>query len=185
VTVKAVALKSPFDQEVMMKTKRLNSCSALLALAFGTAAATGASPAAAQTEPQRQPSRLFMQLDVNHDGYVSRSEAAKVRDFDKPFKEADENHDGKLSADEFIKAESIHQRLQAAEFVEDGVIAAKVKAALIKDSAFKALDVSVAAYRGRVLISGFVDDPRQARRAAELASSVRGVESVENAIKTK
>ena len=158
---------------------------AILVLASTAAATTAASGVADAADDSRQPSRLFLQLDANHDGYVSRSEAANAREFDQAFAGADENRDGKLSADEFIKAESIHQRQQLAEFAADSVITAKVKAALIKDLELKAFDVGVETNQGRVLLSGFVDDRHQAQHAVRLASAVRGVERVENALKLK
>ena len=166
-----------------MKATQLIAGNALVALALATATTAGAALALAEDGPR--PSKLFNQLDTNRDGFVSRGEAAKLRGFGRIFDEADENHDGKLSADEFIKAQSMHERQKLAEYAEDGVITAKVKTMLFKDPEIKALEVSVETYRGRVLLSGFVDDAHQARRAVELASTVRGVESVENALKTK
>ena len=105
-----------------MKLKQSLFRIAIVALA---SAATAASGVADATDGSHQPSKLFLQLDINHDGYVSRSEAASARGFDQAFADADENRDGKLSADEFVKAESIRQ--QVAEFAADSVITAKVK----------------------------------------------------------
>lgn len=133
----------------------------------------------------RQPSKLFLQLDVNHDAYVSRSEAAGVPAIGRAFADADDNRDGKLSADEFVKAESIQQRNEMVQFAADSVITAKVKAALIMDLELKAFDVSVQTEHGRVLLSGVADDRNQAQHAAQLASAVSGVERVENALKPK
>ncbi|MBI5911068.1 MAG: BON domain-containing protein [Betaproteobacteria bacterium] len=127
-----------------MKPKQPLFRIAIAALASTAPAASGVAHAA---DDSRQPSRLFLQLDVNHDGYVSRSEAANARGFDQAF--------------------------------------AEVKAALIKDLDLKAFDVGVETNQGRVLLSGFVDDRHQARHAVRLASAVRGVERVENALKLK
>lgn len=166
-----------------MQAKAQFAYSAMAALVlFGTATAYANLVVA---ESGTQPSKLFNKLDINRDGFVSRGEAAKLRGFGKIFTEADENHDGKLSTDEFIKAESMYERQKLAEYAEDGVVTAKVKAMLFKDPEIKVLDVSVETYKGRVLLSGFVDDPHQARRAAQLAAAVRGVESVENALRMK
>lgn len=165
-----------------MKPKQSLCRIAIVALTSSAAAAAGVASAAEESRP---PSKLFLQLDADHDGYVSRSEAAHVRGFDRAFADADENRDGRLSADEFVKAESIHQREQITEFAADSVITAKVKAVLIREFEMRAFDVGVETHQGRVLLSGFVDDQREAQRAVQLASAVRGVERVENALKLK
>lgn len=122
---------------------------------------------------------------MNRDGYVSRAEARKLRHFEKAFAEADENRDGLLDEDEFLKARSIYERMRAQKFVEDSLITARVKAALLKDPVVSALDVKVQTYHGTVLLSGFVDDERQMRRAAKVASGVRGVVAVKNSLIVK
>jgi hypothetical protein len=64
------------------------------ALALGTGAAYAADKA--KDDPG------FNNLDKNHDGYLSRAEAAKNPYLAKRFKEADKNHDGKLSRTEYL-----------------------------------------------------------------------------------
>jgi hyperosmotically inducible protein len=150
-----------------------------------TAGMVGAAVAAGPSESAAQPSAEFGKLDVNHDGYLSRGEARKLRGFEKPFKEADGNRDGRLDPDEFVKAQSIHERIHAGQYVDDGVITAKVKAALLKDWTGSATAVSVETNSGTVLLSGFVDSAEQARRAAEIASGVEGVVSVKNGLVVK
>ena len=44
----------------------------------------------------------FNKLDKNHDGYLSRSEAAASSTVSKRFKQADRNNDGKLSRSEYL-----------------------------------------------------------------------------------
>ena len=168
-----------------MKLNRTLSRSAFLALACTTAANAIASGQSGLPEESRQPSKLFLQLDTNHDGYVSHDEAASVAGLDQTFSASDTNRDAKLSPDEFIKSESILERKHLAKATEDSVITAKVKAALIKDLELKAFDVSVETYRGRVLLSGFVDSRQQAQHAVQIASAVGGVTHVENALKIK
>ena len=46
----------------------------------------------------------FSALDKNHDGYISRSEAAGNPTLLKNFKQADKNNDGKLSRAEYLTA---------------------------------------------------------------------------------
>jgi hyperosmotically inducible protein len=151
-------------------------------LAAALIGAAGAVQAAATDAPA---STEFRRLDVNHDGYLSRDEARKLRDFDKAFREADDNRDGKLDAAEFTKAQSIHDRLAAGQFVDDSVITAKVKAALLKDLVVSALAVSVETRKGTVLLSGFVESDSQLQRAAEIAAGVQGVVTVKNSLVVK
>lgn len=168
-----------------MKSNRRLIQSMVLTLACTAAATAFARGQSDLPDEPIRPSKLFQRLDTNHDGYVSREEAASVRGLEQTFAPSDTNRDGKLSPGEFIKAESILQREHVAEVAEDSVITAKVKAALIRDLELKALDVGVETYHGRVLLSGFVDDRKQAQRAVRLAAAVDGVTRVENALKLK
>jgi hyperosmotically inducible protein len=165
-----------------MNRKRMKLQAATLALASGFAGAVIAAAPDATTEP---PSAEFRKLDANRDGYVSPQEARKIRGFGKAFSEADDNRDGRLDGDEFVKAQSIHARLQAGQYVDDSVITARVKAALLKDASVSALAVSVETYKGTVLLSGFVDNESQARRAAEIAAGVHGVVNVKSSLTVK
>ena len=169
-----------------MKLKQITLHSAVLALACTAAAnAVAAGQVNAPGAEKIQPSKLFLQLDINHDGYVSRGETAGMRGMEQNFAVADDDRDGRLTPGEFIKIESIHERQQLAKYTQDSITTAKVKAALLKDLELKAFDVGVETYRGRVLLSGFVDDPKQAQRAIQLAAAVHGVARVENALKVK
>lgn len=145
----------------------------------------GPSRADAEQPPVQYDSPLFKKLDANRDGFVSRAEANGVRGFATAFSEADENRDGRLSRDEFIKAQSIHDRHLAAVYMDDSVLTAKVKAMLAKDLPASALAISVESYRGHVILSGFLDDPQEARRAREVAAAVGGVTVVTSALQLK
>lgn len=156
---------------------------ALMAALAAGCLATATTAVAAQTDDQ--PSAEFKRLDANGDGYISPDEARKVRGFDKAFREADDNRDGRLDASEFVKAQSVHERIRAGKYVGDSLLTAKVKTALLKDSAMSAFAVSVETHNGIVLLSGFVDNESQARRAAEIASRVEGVVEVKNSLTVK
>jgi hyperosmotically inducible protein len=154
-------------------------------MAVLAAAWVGAASGACAAEANAPVNPDFSRLDANHDGYLSREEAKPLRGFDQAFSEADDNRDGKLDAAEFTKAQSIHDREAAGQYVEDSVITAKVKAALLKDLKTKSFAVSVETRNGTVLLSGFVDDEGQVKRAAEIAGSVQGVVSVKSGLAVK
>ncbi len=163
-----------------MKRNRMIAAAVAAAL-IGTAAAASA----AGTEKAMPAYPEFSTLDTNRDGFLSRDETRKITGFDKAFKEADDNRDGKLDAAEFTKAQAIHDRVRAGQYIDDSVITAKVKAALLKDPVVSGFAVSVETYKGVVLLSGFVQNDNQARRAAEIASGVPGVVTVKNALSIK
>ncbi|HKA39566.1 MAG TPA: BON domain-containing protein, partial [Burkholderiales bacterium] len=142
-----------------------------------------ASAAGAETAMPAYPE--FGKLDTNRDGFLSRDETRKITGFDKAFKDADANRDGKLDAAEYAKAQAIHDRVRAGQYVDDSVITAKVKAALLKDPVVSGFAVSVETHKGVVLLSGFVQNDKQAQRAAQIASAVQGVVTVKNALAIK
>lgn len=162
----------------MSRTYRtLRSMAAALA-----AGLLGAAGAASVSEAGGGPNPEFTRLDVDRDGHLSPEETRKIPGFDRAFKEADDNHDGRLDAAEFVKAQAIHDRMRAGRYVDDNLITARVKAALLKDPQVSALGVSVATHNGIVLLSGFVDNAGQVRRAGEIAARVQGVVNVRNAL---
>ena len=167
-----------------MKTTRIFNPAAIAAaaVAIGMSPPLHADPEAGAAFPDNP---VFQKLDVNHDNFISRSEAQKLQQFTKAFNEADENRDGKLDRDEFVKAQAIYDRMRAKAYIGDSVITAKVKAALVKDPAVKALEVSVTTDKGVVLLSGFVDNEKQAQRAQDIANSIAGVKSVKSSLVVK
>ena len=60
----------------------------------------------------------FNVLDKNHDGYLSRTEAARSSTVMKRFKEADSNHDGKLSRTEYLKTMTAQDASTAKKKIE-------------------------------------------------------------------
>lgn len=69
--------------------------------------------------------------------------------------------------------------------IDDSVLTAKVKSALIGESAVNSFDLQVETKNGVVQLSGFVDNAGQIERAMQVARSVTGVVSVENKMSVK
>ncbi len=73
----------------------------------------------------------------------------------------------------------------AGEVVDDGTITTEIKAKLLNDSVTKGLAVSVQTFEGAVTLTGAVDTEAQRAKAAEIASSVKGVKKVNNLVTIK
>ena len=71
------------------------------------------------------------------------------------------------------------------EFIDDSVITAKVKASIFNEPTLKSTEINVETFKGDVQLSGFVAQPQDAQRAAELARGVKGVVSVKNDVRVK
>ncbi len=76
-------------------------------------------------------------------------------------------------------------RVSTGEYIDDAAITAKVKAAFVNDPTLKATEINVETFKGDVQLSGFVAQPQDAQRAAEVARGVKGVTSVKNDIRVK
>ena len=68
------------------------------------------------------------------------------------------------------------------QYVDDTAISTKVKAQFVRDPVVNASQVNVETMQGVVQLSGFVDTPQAAERAAQLARNVEGVRGVRNDI---
>ncbi len=71
------------------------------------------------------------------------------------------------------------------EYIDDTVITAKVKASIFNEPTLKASEINVETFKGDVQLSGFVADPADAAKAAEVARSIKGVVSVKNDVRVK
>jgi osmotically-inducible protein OsmY len=71
------------------------------------------------------------------------------------------------------------------EYFDDSFITGKVKAEIFNDPALKVFQINVETYKGVVQLSGFVNSSTASVRAAELARSVKGVQSVKNSLVIK
>ncbi len=68
----------------------------------------------------------------------------------------------------------------AGEVLDDTAIATKVKASLLADGVTDGLDIDVDVDRGNVRLSGFADSEEEISKAAKIARSISGVQSVDN-----
>ena len=84
-----------------------------------------------------------------------------------------------------VGCSSTPTRESTGEYLDDAAITTKVKAAFAADPTVKATEINVETYKGNVQLSGFVAQPQDAQRAAELARGVKGVTSVKNDIRVK
>ena len=71
------------------------------------------------------------------------------------------------------------------EHIDDTFITAKVKAAFATEPTLSVFDIEAETFKGVVQLRGIVNTPEQAQKAGEIASSVKGVKSVQNSILVK
>lgn len=67
-------------------------------------------------------------------------------------------------------------------YVDDSAITASVKAKLVDSTTVDAAAISVETLKGTVMLSGFAKSSAEKTTAEQLATSVKGVKSVHNAI---
>ena len=127
----------------------------------------------------------FNKLDTNHNRLLSQQEATIDVDFSDRFKAADINSDGVLAVDEYNAFKSHAQQARIQTYLDDSTVTAKIKAELIRDAGMHGLDISVETHHGDVILSGFVDNQLQLRRAMQIASGIRGVRSIKNGLVIK
>jgi hyperosmotically inducible protein len=99
---------------------------------------------------------------------------------DSAAKAAQEAKDATKSAATDIKDASKNAADQASNKVADAVITTSVNAELAKDPKLSALRIDVDTDNGRVALKGTAPDAAAKERATQLASSVKGVVSVDN-----
>ncbi len=76
-------------------------------------------------------------------------------------------------------------RESTGEYVDDSAITAKIKTKLLGDPIVSGFAVSVETFRGRVVLSGFVNSQAQIDRAIALTREVPGVREVQSALVIK
>jgi osmotically-inducible protein OsmY len=75
---------------------------------------------------------------------------------------------------------STTKQASTGEYIDDTVITSKVKAEILNDPMLKVFQINVETFKGVVQLAGFVDSAEASARAAVVAKSVKGVESVKN-----
>lgn len=76
-------------------------------------------------------------------------------------------------------------RESTGEYLDDSAITAKIKTKLLGDPMISGFAVSVETFRGKVVLSGFVNSQAQIDRAVALAREVSGVREVQSALVLK
>jgi osmotically-inducible protein OsmY len=84
-----------------------------------------------------------------------------------------------------VGCSSTPTRESTGEYLDDAAITTKVKAAIFNEPSLKSTEINVETFKGDVQLSGFVAQPADAQRAAEVARGVKGVTSVKNDIRVK
>jgi len=174
----------PIDKRTIAKKNPLSGVviASLLVLSFqGSAIGAGTINGTTDTLP----GSAFEKLDANHDGKLNLEEVAPDKDLTENFVKADVNQDGAIQIDEFNSYKSANEQKQIVAFLDDSALTAKIKAELVKDSGIKGLNISVETHKGEVILSGFVENNTQIRRAIDIATSVQGVQSVKNGLLIK
>lgn len=69
--------------------------------------------------------------------------------------------------------------------VDDSIITTRVKSALLADARIKSFDIAVVTRKGKVQLSGFVDNQSQIDRAIEVTKAIGDVHGVDNQLTIK
>lgn len=77
----------------------------------------------------------------------------------------------------------MHHEETAGQYVDDSTIAARAKAALVKDSNVKSSDFSIEVYQGNVTLTGVAKTPTEVKLAEADIRSIDGVKSVKNDVR--
>jgi osmotically-inducible protein OsmY len=80
---------------------------------------------------------------------------------------------------------STYKQEGTGEYIDDSVITTKVKAAIFNEPTLKSTEINVETYKGVVQLGGFVNSQADINKAVEIARSIKGVVSVQNAMRLK
>lgn len=171
----------------MKKPHTLNAATLVLTLVFGvTAMKAMAFDTDAIQDGQAPLAGEFKQLDVDGNGTLTPTEAAKDKLFTKEhFAKADIDHDGTLDQHEYANYKSASQKKVAGVIIDDSVITTKAKAEILRTKGLKSLQISVETHKGEVILSGFVDNEAAKEKAGAVVSKIPGVKSVKNSLEIR
>jgi hyperosmotically inducible periplasmic protein len=159
----------------MLVAFMLGSLQAAYAGDFGTA----------DSSNQEAYASVFRSMDKDNDGTLEKSEVKNDKLFKDSFAEADTNNDGLLDMNEYSEHRRQKEQQNVKRVYNDAELVTKVKAQMAKDVGLKTLKINVDAYKGTVILSGFVDSASQAKQAEQAARSVQGVQTVKNSLVVK
>lgn len=71
------------------------------------------------------------------------------------------------------------------EYIDDSVITTKVKAAIFNEPTLKSAEINVETFKGSVQLGGFVNSQADINKAVEITRTIKGVVSVQNAMRLK
>lgn len=86
---------------------------------------------------------------------------------------------------DLIPVTSLNPNGQYKDYTDDAAITTKVKSTLIGNKQIPMNQISVITQQGYVQLCGFVDNNQIKQNAQQLASSVKGVQSVKNSLRVK
>jgi hyperosmotically inducible protein len=76
-------------------------------------------------------------------------------------------------------------RESTGEYIDDSAITTRVKEAIYREPTLKSSEINVETFKGVVQLSGFVSSAANMSKAVEVASTVKGVQSVKNDMRSK
>ena len=128
---------------------------------------------------------VFNAMDVDDDGTLDKNELKNDKMFKDSFKYADANDDGLISQEEYTNHRRNAEQRNVKRIASDAEVVTRVKAKLVKEAGHKSMKINVDAYKGTVILSGFVDSETMAQQAEKVAKSVDGVQTVKNSLVVK
>lgn len=137
------------------------------------------------TSDQGAYASVFQGMDTDNDGTLDKNEVRNDKLFKDSFADADQNNDGLIDMNEYTEHRRNKEQQNVKRVYNDAELVTKVKAKMAKDVGVKTLKINVDAYKGTVILSGFVDSAAQAQQAERVAKGVSGVETVKNSLVVK